>query len=118
MISEDTVITDDLDDDVSVILQAMSDDDTWTSNKSALREELVSLLKKRRYVWFIGSPYKYYAHRVGDSYLYDVPLYKQALLDVTSSRSPVFFTFLPDRTLYPLVLSPSSYQIVQKVQSL
>jgi len=58
----------------------MSDDDTWTSNKSALREELVSLLKKRRYVSFIGSPYKYYAQRVGDSYLYDVPLYKQGWL--------------------------------------
>jgi hypothetical protein len=80
MISEDTVITDDLDDDVSVILQAMSDDDTWTSSKSALREELVSLLKKHRYVSFIGSPKKYYAHRVGDSYLYDVPLYKQGWL--------------------------------------
>ena len=80
MISEDTVITDDLDDDVSALLQAMSDDDTWTSNKSALREELVGLLKKRRYVSFIGSPYKYYAHRVGDSYLYDVPMYKRGYL--------------------------------------
>ena len=80
MISEDTVITDDLDDDVSAILKAMSDDGTWTSKKSALREELVSLLKKRRYLSFAGSPYKYYAHRVGDSYLYDVPLYKQGWL--------------------------------------
>lgn len=80
MISEDTVITDDLDDDVSAILKAMSDDDTWTSNKSVLREELVGLLKKHRYVSFIGSPKNYYAHRVGDSYLYDVPLYKQGCL--------------------------------------
>jgi hypothetical protein len=80
MISEDTVIRDDLDDDVSAILQAMSDDETWTSKKSALREELVSLLKKRRYLSFVGSPCKYYAHRVGDSYLYDVPLYKQGWL--------------------------------------
>ena len=80
MISEDTVIGDDLGDDVSVILKAMADDHTWTSKKSALREELVSLLKKRRYLSFAGSPYKYYAHRVGDSYLYDVPLYKQGWL--------------------------------------
>ncbi len=80
MISEDTVITDDLGDDVSLILQSMSDDDTWTSKKSALRDKLVSLLRKLRYVSFVGSPYKYYAHRVGDSYLYDVPLYKQGWL--------------------------------------
>ncbi|MDB2313587.1 hypothetical protein N9V47_08060 [Luminiphilus sp.] len=80
MISEETVIEDDLGDDVSVILKAMADDDTWTSKKSALREELVSLLKKRRFLSFVGSPYKYYAHRVGESYLYDVPLYKQGWL--------------------------------------
>ena len=80
MISEDTIITDDLGDDVSLILQSMSDDDTWTSKKSALREELVSLLRKLRYASFVGSPYKYYAHRVGDSYLCDVPLYKQGWL--------------------------------------
>ena len=80
MISEDTIIEDDLDDDVSVILKAMADDDTWTSKKSALREELVSLLKKRRYIAFVGSPYKYYASCVGYSYLYDVPLYKQGWL--------------------------------------
>ena len=80
MISDDTVIDDNLDDDVSVILKAMANEDTWTSKKSVLREELVSLLKKRRYLAFVGSPYKYYAHRVGDSYLYDVPRYKQGWL--------------------------------------
>lgn len=80
MISEDTVIEDDLCDDVSVILKAMASYDTWTSKKFALREELISLLKKRHYLLFGGSPYKYFAHRVGDSYLYDVPLYKQGWL--------------------------------------
>ncbi|MDB2479866.1 hypothetical protein N9X17_01050 [Porticoccaceae bacterium] len=80
MISEDTVIRDDLDDDITLILQAMSKDSTWTSKKSALREKLVSMLWKRHYISFTGSPRKYYGYCIGDSYLYDVPLYKQGWL--------------------------------------
>ena len=80
MISQKTVLMDDFDDEVSPILLAMRQENGWTARKSALRKELVSLLSKMDYLTFSAAPENYVVSQVGESYLYDVPLYKQGLL--------------------------------------
>ena len=45
MITPDTIIEDNLDDDISKILTEMSQIHTWNGTKADLRDELVKLLK-------------------------------------------------------------------------
>lgn len=80
MINPDTIIKDNLNDDISKILTEMSQIETWNGTKAVLRDKLVKLLNKRRYIEFQGAPEKYHMHLVGQSILYDVPLYKQGHL--------------------------------------
>ncbi len=74
------MLTDDLKDEVSSVLHAMAAESGWTTRKAVLRDELVSLLSKKRYFGFVGGAHIYMIGRMGGSYLYDVPLYKQGLL--------------------------------------
>jgi len=80
LISTESAIDDDIVDEVSVVLKTMSIESSWSKKKSALRGELVTLLTRKRYLSFEGGSDRYLVSRVGESYLYDVPLYKQGLL--------------------------------------
>jgi len=80
MIADSEMIADDFSDDISMILNDIRRLNSWTAKKAQLRSDLVSLLRRHRYIEFSGSPYRYSANRVGDSYLCDVPLYKQGFL--------------------------------------
>ena len=80
LISTESAVDDDIVDEVSTVLKTMSLESSWSKKKSALRSELVTLLNRKRYLSFEGSSYRYLVSRVGESYLYDVPLYKQGLL--------------------------------------
>ena len=78
MISPDTIIEDNLDDDIAKILTEMSRIQTWNGTKADLCDKLVKLLNKHRYIEFQGAPEKYHMPHVGQSMLYDVPLYRQS----------------------------------------
>ena len=80
MITPDTIIKDNLNDDISKILTEMSRIQTWNGAKADLRDKLVNLLNKHRYIEFQGAPEKYHMPHVGQSILYDVPMYRQGHL--------------------------------------
>lgn len=80
MISEDAISADHLKDSAGLILLSMRNEGRWTTTKSRLRDDLVEQLSDEKYIAFEGSPYRYHITKVGESYLYDVPLYKQGFL--------------------------------------
>lgn len=80
MISEGAMLPDHLKDSAGLILLPMRNEGGWTTTKSRMRNELVEQLIKDKYIAFEGSPYRYHITKVGESYLYDVPLYKQGFL--------------------------------------
>ena len=80
MIDANLILEDDLKDSGGLIIEAMQNEDGWTSAKSRLRDELIQCLQDEQYITFSGSPYRYHASQVGLSYLYDVPLYKHGFL--------------------------------------
>ena len=80
MINEEAILPDNIKDSASLILDAMLNEDGWTSAKSRLRGELIQCLQGEQYIAFSGSPNRYHASQVGISYLYDVPLYKHGFL--------------------------------------
>lgn len=80
MIPGNAILADDIDDEAKSILVEMAEELTWTKRKLNLRDNLVKLLSASGYVHYIGCPYRYCLHGVGNSYLYDVPLYKRGVL--------------------------------------
>lgn len=80
MIDENAILPDNIRDPATFKLKAMLNEDGWTSTKSRLRYELVQHLQNEHYIEFEGCPYRYHITKVGESYLYDVPLYKQGFL--------------------------------------
>ncbi|APE04424.1 hypothetical protein BM528_00415 [Alteromonas sp. RW2A1] len=80
MISEETQLNDNLDDEVNSLLEQINSIDSWTAKKFELKAKLLNLLKKKRYIVFKGPPKRYLAYRIGSSYLYDVPMYQRGVL--------------------------------------
>lgn len=80
MIDTNLILDDDLSDASGLIIEAMQNEDGWTSTKNRLRDQLIQCLHGEQYIAFSGSPYRYHASQVGLSYLYDVPLYKRGFL--------------------------------------
>lgn len=80
MINEDTVLSDNLADDVCDLLKSIKESKSWTKSKRSIVSELKALLKSKGYIAFYSGYSRYLISRVGDSYLYDVPLYKQGNL--------------------------------------
>lgn len=82
MINKDSILHDNIEDDVSPLLHAMDECTGWTKEKRMIANQLVELLSKKKYICFSGSPYRYLCSQIGDYYLYDVPLYKQGYLKI------------------------------------
>lgn len=80
MIDKNAILPDNITDSASFTLKAMLNEDGWTSTKSHLRHELIQHLQNEQYISFEGCPYRYHITKVGESYLYDVPLYRQGFL--------------------------------------
>ena len=80
MINSSTILPDEFDDEILVVLKAIDSRSKWDKKKHFLRDQLVELLKSKRYMYFFSSYSRYYISRVGESYLYDVPLYKRGNL--------------------------------------
>ena len=81
MVDTSKILTDDHEDEVFNILRDMDEITGWKKEKVLLKEKLLKLLKKKRYISFWASnPRTYRLGQIGDSYLYDVPLYTQGHL--------------------------------------
>ena len=80
MIKDSTALVDDFEDDALVLLTAMKARTSWDKEKSNLRTALVTLLEQEKYIRFVSTQKRYYISRVGESFLYDVPLYKTGYL--------------------------------------
>jgi hypothetical protein len=69
----DRIYVDDYQDEVRELLVKLNKLDRWTAKKYELRDSISKLLKRKRYIEFAGSPYRYGLHTIGESYIYDVP---------------------------------------------
>jgi hypothetical protein len=82
MFTLDDKIDDTIKDDISVLIKAMSDIPSWVKEKHKLHQELISLLKKKKYMQFVGHTRSYHLTGIGDSCLYQVPLNRRGKLSV------------------------------------
>lgn len=73
-------IEDTIQDEVSVMLQALNQRQGWNSQAIAHLAQLTKQLKQRRYKAFVGHPKRYHLTRIGESCLYDVPMYRKGFL--------------------------------------
>ena len=80
MIKFSTVLADDFDDEILPLIKSINARRQWDKQKRSLRERLIDLLEASGYLKFTGQVDRYLISRVGESYLYDVPLYKRGVL--------------------------------------
>ncbi len=80
MINETLILPDDYEDEVLHLLEKFRNIAVNTTQREALREQIETELRKKKYISFPGHYKRYYLSRVGTSYLYDVPLYKRGYL--------------------------------------
>jgi len=80
MINEAAILPDDHEDEILHLLEKFRDAAVNTTQREALREEIESKLRTKKYISFPGHYRRYHLTRVGTSYLYDVPLYKRGYL--------------------------------------
>ena len=94
MITESTMLKDIHNDDVLDVIKALNAQKSWTKEKYHLKDRLVKLLQAKDYISFYATNVqRYKISRVGESYLYDVPLYKQGhLLSFRGQRVRVVCT--------------------------
>ncbi len=77
---------DDVNDEVGQFLKKFNQIERWVKEKHTLNTEMIKLLKKKRYIEFSGSPYRYGLQRIGESYLYDVPINQRGNLEKFSGK--------------------------------
>lgn len=82
MFTLDDKMNDTIKDDISSLIKAMSDIPSWVKEKHKLHQDLISLLKKKKYMRFVGHTRSYHLMRIGDSCLYQVPLNRRGKLSV------------------------------------
>lgn len=80
VIAEQGMLPDDVADNVGLAVQQFNSISSWTGEKRRLREELDALCAHEGYVGFEADPRDYAVHRVGQSFLYDVPEGKRGRL--------------------------------------
>ena len=80
VIAETRMLTDDVTDTVDLAVQQFNSIPSWTGEKRRLREELDALCAREGYAGFEADPRDYAVHRVGQSFLYDVPEGKRGRL--------------------------------------
>ena len=81
MIAEEFKLPDNIKDDVNILRKKMLSLNSWNKEKYKLKESLEKLLLSKKYICFLATnPERYRLGSIGDSYLYDVPLYKRGHL--------------------------------------
>lgn len=80
MIDKKAILLDDYEDDVLSLLRKFKNTAINTKQREDLREQIKSVLIRRKYISFPSHYMRYHLTRVGTSYLYDVPLYKRGYL--------------------------------------
>ena len=80
VIAEAGILPDDVADTVGSAVQQFNSIPSWTGEKRRLREKLDALCARHGYIGFEGDPRDYAVHRVGQSFLYDVPEGKRGRL--------------------------------------
>ena len=81
MIAEEFKLPDSIQDDVNILRKKMLSLNSWNKEKYKLKESLKKLLLSKKYIYFAATnPERYRLGSIGDSYLYDVPLYKRGHL--------------------------------------
>lgn len=80
MIEKALLIADDTSDDVTPILNFIRDGGPWNGKKARVKSKLIDELKRAGAISFEGHYTRYHMSQVGESYLYDVPLYKRGHL--------------------------------------
>ena len=81
MIYEEFKLKDDIRDDINVIRKKMLAHSSWNKEKFRLKDSLEKLLISKKYICFAETnPERYRLGSIGQSFLYDVPLYKRGHL--------------------------------------
>jgi len=73
-------IADEVVDDVRPFLDALVDRKGWNDATKGALSALTKILKRKRYISFVGHPSRYHLTRIGDSCLYDVPTDRRGVL--------------------------------------
>jgi hypothetical protein len=82
MFKPEAKIIDPLSDQIGKLIEKIRAIPNWTKEKNGLRQSLISLLEKNRYISFCGHVDKYHISCVGESCLYDVPTNRRGHLKV------------------------------------
>lgn len=80
MIDLDHIVEDPMDDEVGLLIPPVISGTTWNAERFQKRDKLFQKLKARKYYSFVGNFQRYRLQRVGQSYLYQVPLTKKGHL--------------------------------------
>jgi len=73
-------IADEVVDDARPFLDALVDRKGWNDATKDALSALTKILKRKRYISFVGHPSRYHLPRIGDSCLYDVPTDRRGVL--------------------------------------
>ena len=71
---------DNIKDDIRPLLKFLDKRICWNAESKQSLDKLISLLKKKKYISFIGHPNRYHLTRIGSSCLYDVPTFRKGAL--------------------------------------
>jgi len=71
---------DNIKDDVRPFLKILDARTSWNEDAKQSLIKLIALLKKKKYISFIGHPNRYHLTRIGSSCLYDVPTFRKGAL--------------------------------------
>ena len=83
MITDDSMLEDSFNDDVLIAIKLLNVELKWTKKKYDLKNSLINLLNAEGYISFsVTNVEQYKISRVGQSYLYDVPMHKRGHLSI------------------------------------
>jgi len=74
------VIADTVEDEIQPLLQKLQSRKGWNAQAKKDLDNLVALLRQKKYITFVGHPDKYHLYPIGDSCLYDVSTFKRGAL--------------------------------------
>ena len=82
MIHQKEIKKDNFLDEVQPLLRKLQKKERFDRESRIIKTELLSLLKTKNYIKFSGNAERFIVSKIGDSYLYDVPLDKRGHLSV------------------------------------
>ena len=75
-------LVDNIKDDIRPLLKSLDKRTCWNAEAKHSLINLIKLLKKKKYISFIGHSNRYHLTRIGSSCLYDVPTFRKGALAV------------------------------------